>query len=177
MALSRLRYFLLGVVVTCLLGFAADRTELNIRSVCLMFGYSDVSRAEAMFRALVRFENGETGIEAGHQNKTRDQEIVGNPCLPAGAKNFGKAARAMNRYTWSFALQNEWYRKQWAKGFAKWYHGCNGVKDKEECERINTEYAETLLRIYQDELEKVEKRKKSGGYIPPIEETQGESCE
>lgn len=125
------------------------------REVALYYGFTDEPNAYAMILALWRFENGNLGNEAGHENKYRDIEVAANPCLSRDALNYGKSARAMVRFTLEWVLKDDWRRKEWAKAFAVWYH------HSEEDDK-NLKYSVELREIWREERAKI----RAGIYEP-----------
>jgi hypothetical protein len=145
-----------------------DRHQVCLRQVALFYGISDVPEAEAMFRAIIRKENGRPGREAGHENWNMDDPVTCNPCIAEACENYARLARAMIRYSLAFAYRKEPRRVQWLAGFAPFYHAGGPGKTPEERAKNNESYVRALATLYAAELELVHAREKLGGYNPEV---------
>ena len=145
---------------------ALDRREVALRSVVLFMGLS--SSGESLLRAVCRYENGRAGKRCGHMHPYKDHEVCGNACLPDGAIDYAKTARAIHRHMQSYILLNEWNTKMFLKSLAEFYHAGGGAETEEERVAANELYRRELAVLFHQIRPVVRKRVMEGAYMPSV---------
>jgi hypothetical protein len=142
------KLLIISLVVICssVSGSAGIEEEVYLRAAAMCYGTD-----EAFLRSLRRLESGRKGNEMGHESRTHLQ-AYGNLCMPQGSEQWGQASLAMIDAMQKFCLyQNGWYRNQFFRHWAKYYHAGGNGKNRRERAANNKHYRETLQEIFLQE--------------------------
>ena len=119
---------------------------------------------EPLLRAVLRYENGRKGSEAGinpimgpvdsHNADAVDVAAYCDPTTPPGAEQHARLARRIVGHVQQWVFNDPWRRRQWLKDWSKDYHAGGPACTDEEREAANREYYKRLAAVWAEERAK-----------------------
>lgn len=146
--------FIAGIAI----GLSLDRQEIQIKWAVYRYCVD-----ESFLRAVLRFEDGRQGLEAGFdpikwvnpKNKWQDIQAYSDPTMPEGAEQHCRLSRRLIIHLQHWVFNDEFRRREWLKEWAKNYHSGGDADYKEGRDFNNRLYYQTLKTVWAEERLKI----------------------